>query len=318
MSSEKSRAYLNQTWYVVLFIFLLSLFAGAVLSTTYYLLAPLQETAATFDRNKQMLTAAHLLNEEGRFQIYEDMSWHDAVYDKKTHLLKISQKSPVITSSILDMYVQDFVRPLLTNREGKLFSFSEMGINLKEFLEKHQGNFYQQPLLLFYVVLENTERARQMTDVQIIRDPNVIQSLIIPISGFGLWGPIHGYLGIQNDGNHVLGTTWYQQGETPGLGANISNPLWQKQFYQKEVFLNSAPEPTDFTTAPLGLEVIKGSVATVYGSSPKAHSYIDGISGATLTCNGVTEAYTQSLAPYRQLLLFFSNLNNQRDHNGNT
>ncbi|BAE81415.1 Na (+)-translocating NADH-quinone reductase subunit C [Chlamydia felis Fe/C-56] len=317
MSSGKSKRHLNQTWYVILFIFALSLFSSVFLSTIYYILAPFQERAVVFDRDQQMLTAARVLDFSGKFQIYENDAWHPATYDKKSHLLKITEKAPVVTGSVLDSYTQGFVRPLLANRRGEMFSFKEKNLNVAEFIEKHQnGHFYQQPLLLFYVILENTEKARAMSDAEVIKNPSVIRAIIIPISGFGLWGPIYGYLAVENNGDTVLGTAWYQQAETPGLGANIANPHWQKQFYGKKIFLEAASGTTDFATTPLGLEVIKGSVQSVFGTSPKARSSIDGISGATLTCNGVTEAYALSLAPYRNLLISFAQLNNQRDRNG--
>ncbi|MEF9497280.1 Na(+)-translocating NADH-quinone reductase subunit C [Chlamydia sp. 04-14] len=318
MSSEKSKSHLNQTWYVILFIFALSLFSSVFLSTVYYILAPFQERAAIFDRNQQMLTAAHVLDFSGKFQIYEKGSWQPAVYDKTSHLLKVADKrAPVVTSSVLDSYAQGFVRPLLADKRGQMFSFEEKNINVTEFVEKHQnGHFYQQPLLLFYVILANTEQARAMSAAEVIKNPSVVRAIIIPISGFGLWGPIYGYLAVENNGDTVLGTAWYQQVETPGLGANIANPQWQKQFYGKKIFLQTASGNTDFATTSLGLEVIKGSVQSAFGTSPKALSSIDGISGATLTCNGVTEAYARSLAPYRSLLMSFAKLNNQRDHNG--
>lgn len=319
MAKEKLKSYLNQTWYIICFILLLSFLSGALLSTIYYILAPFQERAATFDRNKQMLTAAHVLDYSGRFQIYENGNWKPAVYDKQSHLLKVVDTYPsAVTSSILDAYSKNFVRPLLTDKKGQIFSFEEKNMQLAEFLNaQQQGNLQQQQLLLFYVILSNTEQARTMTAEKIIQNPLVIQAIILPISGFGLWGPMYGYLGLRNDGNTVLGTAWYQQGETPGLGANITNPQWQKQFYGKKVFLQSATENANLSTAPLGLEVVKGSAETLYGTSPKALSMIDGISGATLTCNGVTEAYTQSLAPYRNLLIYFAKLHTQRDSYGN-
>lgn len=317
MSSEKPKPHLNKTWYVILFIFALSLFSSVFLSTVYYILAPFQERAAIFDRDQQMLTAAHVLDFSGKFQIYEEGSWQPAVYDKKSHLLKVAdQHAPVVTSSVLDAYTQGFVRPLLADKLGQMFSFEEKNINVTEFIEKHQNShFYQQPLLLFYVILANTQQARAMSAADVIKNPSVVRAIIIPISGFGLWGPIYGYLAVENNGDTVLGTAWYQQAETPGLGANIANPQWQKQFYGKKIFLQAAAGNTDFATTPLGLEVIKGSVQSAFGTTPKALSSIDGISGATLTCNGVTEAYAQSLAPYRNLLISFAKLN-QRDHNG--
>ncbi|WP_284442395.1 NADH:ubiquinone reductase (Na(+)-transporting) subunit C [Chlamydia gallinacea] len=315
MSSKKLKSYLNQTWYIICFILLLSFLSGILLSTVYYVLSPFQERAAIFDRNKQMLTAAHVIDYSGRFQIYTEGEWKYAIYDKQSHVLKaVNAYPPAVTSSVLDAYSKNFVRPLLTDKKGQIFSFEEKNMQLSEFLDAQpQGNLQKQSLLLFYVILSNTEQARTMTTEAIIKNPLVVQAIVLPISGFGLWGPMYGYLSLKNDGNTVLGTAWYQQGETPGLGANITNPQWQKQFYGKKVFLQSSSGNTSLATAPLGLEVVKGSAEALYGTSPKVLSTIDGISGATLTCNGVTEAYSQSLAPYRNLLLYFAKLHTQRD-----
>jgi len=101
----------------------------------------------------------------------------------------------------------------------------------------------------------------------------------------------------------VIGTTWYQMAETPGLGANIIEPRWQKQFFGKLVFHESPSGTTNFKTAPMGILVVKGKVQDVLGSSPKSKSAVDGISGATLTGDGVTAAYKDSMAPYRGLLM---------------
>lgn len=137
----------------------------------------------------------------------------------------------------------------------------------------------------------------------------MVEALIIPISGFGLWGPIFGFLSIENNGNTVLGSTWYQQAETPGLGANITLPQWQKQFYGKKIFAISNDGTQNFEQGQLGIDVIKGSVKSILGSSPKSENSVDGISGATLTCNGVTAAFSSSLEPYRQLFIKIHKLN---------
>ena len=59
---------------------------------------------------------------------------------------------------------------------------------------------------------------------------------VIPINGYGLWDAIYGYLGLETDANTVLGMTWYDQKETPGLGGNIALPQWQEQFKNKVIF----------------------------------------------------------------------------------
>lgn len=307
---SKPPKYLNQSWYIILFIFLLSLFTGGLLSTVYYVLSPYQQQAARFDQNKQMLGAAHLINEYDSFQVLNNGEWVPAIYNKTLNVLQPATKSNKASSSAVDQYCQYFVRPLLADRKGRMFSFEEKNIDYPSFLERNKNkHLYLQPFLLFYAILENTESAKSLSAAEVINNPSSIQALVIPISGFGLWGPIYGYLGVQNDGNTVLGATWYQQGETPGLGANIANYQWQSLFYGKKLFLPSASGTTDWETAPLGIEVIKGSVPAILGDSPKANSSVDGISGATLTCHGVTDAYAQSLAPYRQLLIYFANLN---------
>ncbi len=49
--------------------------------------------------------------------------------------------------------------------------------------------------------------------------------------------------------------------------------------------------------------MVRGKVSEVYGDSPKAKSAVDGMSGATLTGNGVTAAYKDVLEAYRAFLI---------------
>ena len=135
-----------------------------------------------------------------------------------------------------------------------------------------------------------------------IHTEDQINGYVIPINGYGLWDAIYGFIGIEADGNTVLGATWYNQAETAGLGANIALAWWQKQFQNKHIFQPSSTGQTDRKTAYLGITVVKGKVSEVLGNSPKAISAVDGISGATLTGAGVTAAYATSLNPYRPFL----------------
>ena len=105
-----------------------------------------------------------------------------------------------------------------------------------------------------------------------------------------------------------IGISWYDQKETPGLGAVITEPKWQAQFFNKDIFLPNPDRKTNFELAPLGLTVVKGEVQNVMGDKPKAKTAVDGIPGATLTGTGVTKAYHESLAPYRP---FLTRLNNE-------
>lgn len=105
-----------------------------------------------------------------------------------------------------------------------------------------------------------------------------IDTLILPVYGYGLWSTMYGFLAIEGDLNTVAGLGFYEHAETPGLGGEIDNPAWKASWVGKEIY---AGESTD---AP-ALRVVKGAVDT---SQSGSEYRIDGLAGATLTANGVT------------------------------
>jgi len=99
--------------------------------------------------------------------------------------------------------------------------------------------------------------------------------LILPIQGYGLWSVLYGYLALASDGNTVKGITFYQHAETPGLGGEVDNPKWKALWPGRKIY-NDNGQPA--------LAVIKGQAGP-----PESDPYrIDGLSGATITSNGVT------------------------------
>ena len=100
---------------------------------------------------------------------------------------------------------------------------------------------------------------------------NAIEKVVLPIRGYGLWGTLYGYLSLGPDLNTVRGIEYYEHKETPGLGGEVDNPAWKSIWQGKKVFTDSGE---------VNLKVVKGASKTEYE--------IDGISGATLTSNGVT------------------------------
>ena len=103
-----------------------------------------------------------------------------------------------------------------------------------------------------------------------------INTLILPVRGYGLWGILYGYLAIKSDFNTVAGLEFYEHKETPGLGAEIDNPKWKALWKRKKIYQENGE---------VSLKVIKGNVLA---SSDNINYEVDGLSGATLTCNGVT------------------------------
>jgi Na+-transporting NADH:ubiquinone oxidoreductase subunit C len=102
-----------------------------------------------------------------------------------------------------------------------------------------------------------------------------IDKVILPIHGYGLWSTLYGFIALESDGNTVAGLGFYEHGETPGLGGEVDNPRWKAFWPGKEVYRDG--------NVSIGL--IKGSVNP---GSPDAPWQIDGLAGATLTANGVT------------------------------
>ena len=106
-------------------------------------------------------------------------------------------------------------------------------------------------------------------------DNNAVEKLILPIYGKGLWSTLYGFLAMEKDLKTVSGITFYQHGETPGLGGEVDNPNWKGKWQGKQAFDD---------TGDVIIEIIKGAVIP---GNPDADHQIDGLSGATLTARGV-------------------------------
>ena len=111
-----------------------------------------------------------------------------------------------------------------------------------------------------------------------------IKGYAIPISGKGLWSTIYGYLALEPDGNSVKGITFYQHGETPGLGGEIEKDWFTSNFVGKRI--------ADTRGNLIGIEVVKGK------ADPGDPHQVDGISGSTLTCKGLTRFLKEDLERY--------------------
>ena len=108
-------------------------------------------------------------------------------------------------------------------------------------------------------------------------------SVVVPLYGAGLWGPIWGYIALAPDMNTVKGIVLDHSGETPGLGAEIASDAHQAQYVGKQIFVDG-----ELT----GIIVKKG------GATVGSVNEVDAISGGTKTCDGVTDMFKNSLANY--------------------
>lgn len=287
----------------ILFMVVLSAVCALILSLLASALAEPKEIAKDLDRSKQMMIAAQILNHEGGFITRdEEGKLVPAKFEKGGILVPTSSPEAPSRTQLLDVYKARLV-PLLISPANKLVTFKEAGISEDDYVANNRkSGYYKQPYKLIYQILSNPVEGAQ---------PKAqVEGYVIPVNGFGLWDAIYGYLAIKPDGNTVIGISWYDQKETPGLGANIAESSWQSLFPGKHLFQESANGKTEMKAAPLGITVVKGKVSDVLGDSPKAKSAVDGMTGATLTGNGVTDAYNAVLAPYRPFLITISETNN--------
>jgi len=108
---------------------------------------------------------------------------------------------------------------------------------------------------------------------------------ILPLYGAGLWGPIWGYISLNDDMNTIYGATFAHQGETPGLGAEIATRSFQNQFKGKRIF--------DANGALSSVVVAKPNE-----TAPAEHR-VDAISGGTITSKGLQNMLRNDFEAYQ-------------------
>lgn len=122
------------------------------------------------------------------------------------------------------------------------------------------------------------KRQESVSKIFLVKKDGKLDTVILPIRGYGLWSTLYGYIALESDGNTVVGMGFYDQLETPGLGGEVDNPRWKAQWPGKKVYnLEKSGDPI--------IKLVKGGVNR---SRPDAIYGVDALSGATLTGTGVT------------------------------
>jgi Na+-transporting NADH:ubiquinone oxidoreductase subunit C len=99
-------------------------------------------------------------------------------------------------------------------------------------------------------------------------DSGKVETIILPVQGYGLWGIMYGFLALDTDTKTVKAINFYKHNETPGLGGEIQNPKWTATWEDKQ----------------LPVDIVKGTAGN------NVHK-VDGLSGATLTSVGVDNTF---------------------------
>jgi Na+-transporting NADH:ubiquinone oxidoreductase subunit C len=215
-----------------------------LVSTAAVVLKPLQDANKAIDRNKNILIAAGLFD-------------------------------PAINNNedVETLFAQ-FTPRFVDLDEGRFLSDEELirlGINPATFDPRNAetDSRYARPLLR-EEDLANIKRRVRYQVVYTVETANSLDKIVVPINGYGLWGILYGFLALEGDVNTVAGIGFYELKETPGLGAEVTNPVWRSLWPGKKIYASDGS---------VALAVVRGRGT--------GESEIDGIAGSTLTSRGV-------------------------------
>lgn len=236
------------TGYILGFAFAVCLVCSLLVSFAAVSLHARQEDNKRLHRLKSVVAAGHLAEDGASLSAEEIDSFFLAPDDEVP-----VQERPVIVSHILDLTEQELtdedpvafnpdIVPLMNAPSGNPAGLKDMPERVK-----------------IYYVYRNGE----------------MSSVILPVWGKGLWSTLYGYMAIDTeDFSTVQGLTYYEHGETPGLGGEVDNPNWKRSWIGRRIFENGR----------VAIQVIKGPAPP----ADQAPHQMDGLSGATLTSRGVS------------------------------
>ncbi len=218
-------------------VLILAFFCSLMVAGAAVGLRPLQQENKLLDQKKNILLAAGLY-EPGK---------------------SVSELFKNIDTRIFEIDTGKFVSPDTINPDQYNQLKAAMSSDLGKQLPKSKD-------------VAGIRRLEKYSFVYLVKKDNALSQIILPIRGKGLWSTLYGYLAIDGDLTTVRGISFYQHGETPGLGGEIENPRWQAGWKNKKIY-NKADKEVLHVGKPRPQE--------------EAIHHVDGVSGATLTTAGV-------------------------------
>lgn len=160
-------------------------------------------------------------------------------------------------------------------------------IDIETFDQRKAAKDYQQSITLEKSIdVASINRRANFAKVYLVKENNQVIRTVLPIHGYGLWSTLYGYVTLERDMSTIYAIKFYDHRETPGLGGEVDNIKWQAMWNGKQLF-NEQDE--------IAIEVVKGSVVA---GNVHAQYQVDGLSGATLTSNGVTNMFRFWMGEY--------------------
>ena len=203
------------------------------------------------------------------FQALKPMQDANVALDKKKQILNSLNIRDLSNEEADAKYKEVVIADEVIDEKGKIVEAGTQGGEKAGF--KLESKDYKAGKLALYICKVNGSR-----------------KYVIPVYGMGLWGPISGYIALNEDKATVYGAYFNHESETAGLGAEIKdNVAWQEKFQGKKVFTSG-----DDKTIALG----------VAKNVPDPATQVDAVTGATLTSNGVRDMLHEALGKYLTFL----------------
>lgn len=142
--------------------------------------------------------------------------------------------------------------------------------------------------------IASIKRKPKYAKVYLVKQEGKLKTIILPVSGYGLWSTMFGFIALEADGQTVVGMNLYDQAETPGLGGEVVNPKWKALWKGKKVYNFTGKEVHESNLSDKGQTIDVGEVAlglvkgSVDPSKPGSEYQVDALAGATLTSRGVS------------------------------
>lgn len=186
---------------------------------------------------------------------------------KKKILGAVTDLEGIKGDDIIDLYSQT-IESIVVNLDGELVEKNEKGFDIEAEKVNIAKNFKK----------DSEERMYPVFKYHKAGDADAIEAYIFPVYGKGLWGPIWGFIALETDLNTIKGTSFDHKTETPGLGARITTTEIRDRYNGKKVF--------DDSGNLVSISMLKGENNS---ANVLDDHHIDGLSGATLTANGVND-----------------------------
>ena len=134
--------------------------------------------------------------------------------------------------------------------------------------------------------IANLGRRATHETVYLVWDGDELTRVIFPIVGQGMWSTLWGFVALESDLNTIAAATFYEQAETAGLGDQITRPSWLVNWAGREMFGDN------------GMVRFRIAGGPVEPGSAAARFNVDGLTGATVTANAVTNLVSYWFGPH--------------------